>query len=94
MMAIPLHIRPTISQSPRLRLFQFPRVRDPLHAALVPADEGLALRTLVGHGVERVDATGDAGAERESETGSKSIENTSEDVDNSPDYGQPSVLSD
>ena len=77
MMAIPLHICPLISQT-SYSLPSISHVLAPLHAALVPADERLALGTLVSHGVERVDATGDASAEREPETESESIENTSE----------------
>ena len=39
-----------------------------LHASLVPSEDHLAVRTLVSHGVKRVDAAWDAGAEREAET--------------------------
>jgi len=63
-MTIPLHICPSISQSSS----SLHSIFFILHAALVPADERLALRTLVGHGVERVDAAGYASAEREPET--------------------------
>ena len=39
-----------------------------LHAALIPSEDHLAVGTLVSHGVKRVNAAWDAGAEREAET--------------------------